>query len=179
MKNHVASAIFPLAVLLLLPGLAVAQQEPVTGQMMDGRQAVVAAPVPVPPPQDVAPPVAPPSSTAAATAPLKNSYATAPAAARQVAAPPVIAGQAELSSAPPLPPASAPSSFYAAQVGDTTRHLLQIQAEGSQAGKPLPMLGAEASASYARYLKSFNHDIPEFYETTIGKDGGGQSGGGL
>ncbi len=137
---------------------------------------MVAAPAPV----QVAPPqrVAPPPTNAAITTPLQNSNAPVPAAARQVAAPPGIADQAELSSTPPLPAASAPSSFYAAQVGDTTRHLLQIQAEGNQAGKPLPMLGAEASASYARYLKSFNHDIPEFYETTIGKDaGGGQSGG--
>ena len=41
------------------------------------------------------------------------------------------------------------------------------------------MLGVEASASYSRYLKSFNHDIPEFYKTTVGNssNSGGNSSG--
>ena len=60
--------------------------------------------------------------------------------------------------------------YYATQVGDTTRHLLQMQACGDRSGPPRPMLGAEASASYQRYLKSFEHPIPEFYETTVGKN---------
>ena len=52
-----------------------------------------------------------------------------------------------------------------------------MQADGTQAGKHLPMLGAEASASYDRYLKSFSHDIPEFYKTNVGKDSNGTAGG--
>ena len=52
-----------------------------------------------------------------------------------------------------------------------------MQVDGTQAGKHLPMLGAEASASYDRYLKSFSHDIPEFYKTAVGKDSNGNAGG--
>ena len=65
--------------------------------------------------------------------------------------------------------------FHANQIGDTTRYVLQLQTSGSQAAKPLPMLGDEASASYRRYLKSFDHPIPDFYDTTVGKtDNGGR-----
>jgi hypothetical protein len=70
--------------------------------------------------------------------------------------------------APPAASATAPS-FHANDVGDTTRYLLQLQASGAQAGKPLPMLGDEATASYRRYLKSFEHPIPEYFDTTVGK----------
>ena len=75
------------------------------------------------------------------------------------------------SSSPPTPgfaPAE-PAPFHASQIGDTTRYVLQLQADGTQAGKPLPMLGDEATASYRRYLKSFEHPIPDFYETKLGK----------
>ncbi|MFC5743256.1 DUF3613 domain-containing protein [Dyella tabacisoli] len=70
----------------------------------------------------------------------------------------------------PAPQDPSAKTYYAAQVGDTTRHLLQLQADGTQAGKHLPMLGDEASASYRRYLKSFEHPIPEYYQTTVGKN---------
>lgn len=61
--------------------------------------------------------------------------------------------------------------FTAAEPGDATRHLLQMQVSASQSGPHLPMLGDEATASYRRYLKSFEHPIPEFYKTTVGKNG--------
>lgn len=61
--------------------------------------------------------------------------------------------------------------FAAAEPGDATRHLLQMQVSASQSGPHLPMLGDEATASYRRYLKSFEHPIPEFYKTTVGKNG--------
>jgi hypothetical protein len=64
----------------------------------------------------------------------------------------------------PAPP------FHASQIGDTTRYVLQLQADGTQAGKPLPMLGDEATAAYRRYLKSFEHPIPDFYDTTLSKN---------
>lgn len=73
-------------------------------------------------------------------------------------------------SPPPAPGTDADT--YATQIGDATRQLLQMQADGHRAGRQLPMLGDEASASYRRYLKSFNHDIPEFYEAAVAKDGG-------
>jgi hypothetical protein len=68
-------------------------------------------------------------------------------------------------------PMATDENFSGAEVGDVTRHLLGMQVSGSQSGTPLPMLGDEASASYRRYLKSFEHPIPEFYKTTVGKNG--------
>jgi hypothetical protein len=88
----------------------------------------------------------------------------------------VVAQQAPSGQTPPTAtPPTADKPFYPADVGDTTRYVLQLQASGAQAGKPLPMLGDEATASYRRYLKSFEHPIPEFYETTLSKtDEGGR-----
>jgi hypothetical protein len=64
-------------------------------------------------------------------------------------------------------------------IGSTTRQLLRLQVSGSQAGQPLPMLGDEATAAYRRYMQSFNHPIPEFFQSTVNKNGsgGGNSGG--
>lgn len=69
----------------------------------------------------------------------------------------------------PAPPANAADTDggTAGQVGDVTRRLLALQVAGTQAGKALPIPGAEASASYARYLKSFEHPIPAFFESTV------------
>lgn len=53
------------------------------------------------------------------------------------------------------------------QIGDTTRALLRLQAEGSLAGNALPMLGETASHSYQRYLKSFDYPIPEYFEAAL------------
>lgn len=89
--------------------------------------------------------------------------------------------------APVAPPAPAPShatdnaaadsTAANSDVGDTTRMLLGMQRQGTHAGKPLPIPGQEASASYQRYLKSFEHPIPEFYDTTMSRNGnGGNSG---
>ena len=60
------------------------------------------------------------------------------------------------------------------QIGDTTRALLRMQADGSNAGNALPMLGETASRSYQRYLNSFDHPIPEYFEATLpnSKQGG-------
>lgn len=81
----------------------------------------------------------------------------------------VLAQQAPITtSSPPAPHATSANTapaFRATEVGDTTRYLLHMQADGSQAGKPLPTLGDEATASYHRYLKSFEHPIPDFYES--------------
>ena len=53
------------------------------------------------------------------------------------------------------------------QVGDTTRSLLQFQADSSRPGTVLPMLGEAASRSYQRYLKSFDYPIPEYFEAAL------------
>ena len=60
---------------------------------------------------------------------------------------------------------------YANEIGDVTRSLLQMQVDTRRPGQSLPMLGDEATLAYRRYRRSFNHDIPEFYEATIGKHG--------
>lgn len=78
---------------------------------------------------------------------------------------------------PPLPAASAPVERYTpppppsrTEIGQTTRDLLRMQAEGAHAGPRLPILGDQAAASYQRYLKSFEHEIPEFLKTSVKKD---------
>ncbi|MBB6249364.1 DUF3613 domain-containing protein [Rhodanobacter sp. A1T4] len=166
MKIHFATAassvILPL-VLALLPAGAAAQQVPVTGQMLgDGGTAAAAQA------QATAVPAAAQTSTAV-TVPLNSGYAAAPPAVASVYVAPAAAAPS------PVGQHRSPGT----SVGETTRNLLQMQVDGSQAGKPLPMLGVEASASYSRYLKSFNHDIPEFYKTTVGNssNSGGNSSG--
>ncbi|MEG0186380.1 MAG: DUF3613 domain-containing protein, partial [Stenotrophomonas sp.] len=36
----------------------------------------------------------------------------------------------------------------------------------------LPILGDQATASYARYLKSFQYEIPQFFETGVTQSAG-------
>ena len=148
--RHVAFAALCLA--LASPAFA-AQQQPITGQMMDGRtQASVAAPAPAAAPATAsvatsAPQALPPPPPAPAEAPMTMSQ----------------------NMAPPPPPAYE-SGIDDAGIGSTTRALLHMQVSGSNAGQLLPMLGDEASASYKRYIQSFNHPIPEFFESKVGKD---------
>ena len=148
---------------LFLPAMAAAQQTPVTGRMMA------------------------PGATAPQAA---GATASAPS---QVVGAPSAAGRTRSSAAGGSPAMAAPSArtdavsagvaplagqrMHATAIGETTRSLLQMQVDGAQAGKHLPMLGAEASVSYDRYLKSFSHDIPEFYKTAVGKDSNGSAGG--
>lgn len=96
--------------------------------------------------------------------------------------------------APPTTPAAAPAARPApvpvttpaplvlalparAHIGDTTRALLQLQASGEHAGGHLPILGDQASLSYARYLQSFSHPIPEYLEKSVRKDVSGSGSG--
>jgi len=123
---------------------AMAQQMPITGRMMDGQPA-----------------------------------AHAPASAPATSMPDDATGQAT----PPPPPDAASRDMATAAapgptardepvaIGQVTRQLLRMQVDGSHAGRRLPMLGDEASAAYRRYIDSFSHPIPEFFETTVGKDG--------
>ncbi len=57
-------------------------------------------------------------------------------------------------------------------IGTDTRSLLAIQREGSQAGATLPMPGEQAALAHARYLKSFQHPIPERFVGQSGNGGG-------
>ncbi len=76
---------------------------------------------------------------------------------------------------PPAPGPVPPPAYRAASVatlsaepGQATRDLIRLQASGTQAGPGLPVLGDQARASYARYLKSFEHELPEYFENTVG-----------
>jgi len=134
--------------LLMVAALpAMAQQAPLTGQMLGGQQA---------------PPVATTTLPAPETPALVPTY--------------VDRAPAYTDAAPGryMPPAPAPRS----EIGQTTRDLLRMQAQGTLAGARLPILGDQAAASYARYLKSFEHEIPEFLKTSVKKDVGGSNDGG-
>ncbi|NWF32510.1 DUF3613 domain-containing protein [Stenotrophomonas sp. SAM-B] len=117
-----------------------AQQAPLTGQMLGG--------------QDV-PPVT--VTALPAAAPLQ------PDSADVARAPGHAAGVPAERYVPPVPPPRT-------EIGQTTRDLLRMQAAGTHAGPRLPILGDQATASYARYLKSFEHEIPEFLKTSVKKD---------
>lgn len=79
------------------------------------------------------------------------------------------------STAPSAPAASDSAPPASTRVGDVTHQLLAMQAQGTNAGKHLSIPGQEASASYQRYLKSFEHPIPEFYETAVNNGKGSAS----
>jgi len=85
---------------------------------------------------------------------------TAPAAAAPVAAP--------VSSAPAIGAVRAENG-RSPEVGATARHLLEAQASGRIAAPAHPMSGATASASLKRYVDTFAHPIPEFFESRVGK----------
>ncbi|MBH1461577.1 DUF3613 domain-containing protein [Stenotrophomonas maltophilia] len=135
----------------LLPAAAVqAQQQPLTGQMLGG-------------------------STPAATA-------SQPLQSESLATVDLVAPPAPMPQAAPAAVAITDGNAAAArpdrsQIGDTTRNLFRLQASGQQAGQHLPILGDQATLSYARYIKSFEHEIPDFFETDVAKSKGSSSSG--
>ncbi|MDR6427023.1 hypothetical protein J2738_003161 [Variovorax paradoxus] len=61
-------------------------------------------------------------------------------------------------------------------LGDATQNLLAWQRSGEIASPiPRPIAGSVASRSYERYLKSFEHPIPEHLSSTVTKSNGGGS----
>jgi hypothetical protein len=56
-------------------------------------------------------------------------------------------------------------------IGDSATAWLNLQASNQAAAPAQPMLGAEAGAAYARYLKSFNTAIPESYGSSFQNGG--------
>lgn len=78
-----------------------------------------------------------------------------------------VAGAAEPATMPTYPPEAAAPERVA--VGDATSRLLSLQRSGAAASAvPRPIPGPVAARSYQRYLKSFEHPIPERFDTTVG-----------
>lgn len=171
-----------LAVAWLLPVAATAQQVPLTGQMLSGlhRQspAPVASPRPAPPPAPAA--AAADASYPPASSPPRPAPAPAPASPRAVADAAAMAATRDTRTAAAMPaPVAAPTAsapthtpypYGPRKIGDVTRFLLQAQANGDYAGPGLPMLGNEATAAYKRYMDSFKHPIPEFFQNKVKDD---------
>lgn len=158
--------------LLLSAATAQAQQAPVTGRMLGGvtPAPVAAAPVQAPAPRRVAAPAEVYAAPDPSVATELQADAAAPAPTYAPA--PVPSYEPAYAPAQAVPVAAKPART---ETGDVTRQLLRLQASGDQAGGSLPMLGDQAHASYTRYLKSFEHELPEFFENTVGKNnqGGG------
>jgi hypothetical protein len=92
-----------------------------------------------------------------------------------------------------LPPAPQPAEAHKAQetrevdaeleefespppllMGDATQSLLAWQRSGEIASRtPRPIAGSVAGRSYERYIKSFEHPIPEHLGSTVSKSKGG------
>jgi len=90
--------------------------------------------------------------------------AATPAQPAPVAAAPAVVAAPRTE--PAVTTASAAPQGRSRPNGDVTSEVVRMQAEGRQAGQALPMLGATASPSWKRYIDSYSHPIPEFYETT-------------
>ena len=125
---------------LLLAGLAQAQQTPLTGQMLD----TPARPAP------------------AATAAISTPALSVPAAPLPTPSPTVERSSSNRDIDTGYRPTPA--------IGDATRALVSLQASGQQAGPALPIPGDQAKRSYARYLQSFEHPIPEQFEARVSQD---------
>lgn len=108
------------------------------------------------------------SATAQTQAPLTSQE---PSAALQ------IQQQAQAQAQPTAPVKTVAVTRHVTLIGDATLSMLAIQRSGQLAAPARPMLGAEASAAYARYLKSFDHPIPEHLDSSVGTVGGAIGGG--
>ncbi|MBI5462859.1 MAG: DUF3613 domain-containing protein [Gammaproteobacteria bacterium] len=63
-----------------------------------------------------------------------------------------------------VPPANGAPS----ELGSDTRAWLDLQRNGQAAAPQRPVSGVVASRTYKRYLDSFNHPIPMFFERESG-----------
>lgn len=76
---------------------------------------------------------------------------------------------------PPAPAVVVAAPVRDHAIGDATRRLLKLQASGTSAAPVLPQLGQSSGAAYQRYMKSFEHAIPVFFDSTVPGNGGGSS----
>ncbi|CRQ52099.1 DUF3613 domain-containing protein [Stenotrophomonas sp. FR010] len=139
--------LLPVLCCLLVAGAVQAQQQPLTGQMLGG---------PSPSPAGTASMQAEPLPSVGMAPPTASAGGTTAQAS-------TIATDVAPLSAPPAAPRAR------LQSGEATRNLFRLQASGQQAGQRLPILGDQATLSYARYLKSFEHEIPDFFETDVSR----------
>jgi len=133
----------------------------------------------------------PPAAQAMPAAAARNTAGRAPSSASvgqaALAGPPAeayaLSGSAEHAQAPASPasagaspaavtsprPATSPVAVVHTrrQVGDVTALLLAAQADGRRAGPALPMLGPTANAAWKRYLDSYSHPIPEWFQEKV------------
>lgn len=166
-----------LTLLLSLP--AMAQQAPLTGEMMDGRQPAADLPrqtAPVPPATRAVMPTRQENATSTPAQPMQGGAHVQAAAPAQPLMPAYTNlrttldhHDAVMASAPPPPPFGSP-------IGVVTEQLMRMQAGNSHAAPPRSMLGDEASAAYKRYINSFTHPIPEFFQTEVQSGTGSGSG---
>ncbi|WP_434030217.1 DUF3613 domain-containing protein [[Pseudomonas] boreopolis] len=105
-----------------------------------------------------------PETPATAAATTTTEPLRAPDAGPATSLPPQTSPFAD--AAPPAPVAASTRPARH-EIGDATRALLRLQAEGTYAGRSLPILGDQASRSYKRYLDSFDYPIPERFEQTV------------
>ncbi|WP_211460660.1 DUF3613 domain-containing protein [Collimonas silvisoli] len=102
--------------------------------------------------------------------PLSGKLLPEPAAATTAVSASKATAVAASAPAQPTENTAAEATQESIRVGDVTHTLLQAQADGRVAGPRLPMLGVTADASWQRYLDSFKHPLPEFFETKINKN---------
>ena len=136
--------LLPVLCCLLVAGAVQAQQQPLTGQMLGG-----------------------PSLSAPAAAPMQAE----PLPSLDIAAPSASAGGHGASDDHRKRHRTSIARSTRARLpsGEATRNLFRLQASGQQASQRLPILGDQATLSYARYLKSFEHEIPDFFETDVSR----------
>lgn len=105
---------------------------------------------------------------AVAPAPAAPAVPAAPAAMRvetvTAPAPPAMPAPAPAIAAPA--PRSIPDPVGRQYLGDVSRSVLKMQAEGDYGVPPQPILGPAASAMWTRYVESFTKPVPEFFPTS-------------
>lgn len=100
-----------------------------------------------------------PQNTVQAATPATDAYAGQPTS-NQASEP------AARHAVTPATSTSEPSKL----VGDTTNELLTMQMQGKHAGASLPTLGATAGPAWKRYVDSFSHPLPEWFQEKLEDD---------